>query len=86
MSIYIHVCAQALLSIRWGIDGDFYFLLVTPSRCVNGELSSQRHRSESMLCNGSLLNEDGFACPSLATIIGATSLGISFVPAHDYRR
>ena len=39
-----------------------------------------------MLCNGSLLSEDGFARPSLATITDATSLGISFVPAHDYRR
>ena len=79
-------CAEALLSIRWGFDGDFYFLLVTPPRCVDGELSSQRHGSESMLCNSSLLNEDGFARPSLATITGATSLGISFIPAHDYRR
>ena len=86
MSIYIHVCAQALLSIRWGIDGDFYFLLVMPLWCVDGELSSQQHGGKSMLCNGSLLNEDGFARPSLATIIGGTSLGISLIPAHDYKR
>ena len=86
MSIYIHVCAQALFSIRWGFDGDFYFLLVTPLWCVDGELSSQWHGSESMLCNSSWLNEDEFACPSLATITGGTSLGISLIPIHDYER
>ena len=39
-----------------------------------------------MLCNGLLPSEDGFAHPCLATITGGMSLGISFVPTHDYRR
>ena len=86
MSIYIHVCAQALLSIRWGIDGDFYFLLVMPLWCVDGELSSQQHGGKSMLCNGSWLDRDEFAHPSLATITGGTSMGNFVIPVHGYRR
>ena len=38
-----------------------------------------------MLCNSLLLSDDGFARPCLATITDGTSLGISFVPAHNYR-
>ena len=86
MSIYIHVCAQALLSIRWGIDGDFCFLLVTPLWCVDGELSSQRHGGESMLCNDSWLDGEEFARPSLATITSGTSMGIFLILVHSYIR
>ena len=82
MSIYM--CTQVLLSIRWGFDDDFYSLLVTLLQGVNGELSSQRYGSLSMLCNSLLPSDDGFARPCLATITDGTSLGISFVPAHDY--
>ena len=80
------VCTQALLSILWGFDDDFYSLLVTPLQGVNSELSSQWYGSWSMLCNDLLPSEDGFVHPCLATITGGTSLGISFVPAHDYKR
>ena len=83
--IYICVCTPALLSIRWGFDDDFYSLLVTPLQGVNGELSSQWYGSWSMLCNGLLPSDNGFARPCSATITGGTSLGISFVPTHDYR-
>ena len=85
MCVCVCVCTQALLSIRWGFDGDLYSLLVTPLQVVNGELSSQQYGSWSMLCNGLLLREDGFARPYLATITSGTSLGISLVPAHNYR-
>ena len=84
--LYIHVCAQALLSIRWGFDGDFYSPLITPLWWVNSELSSQRHGGESMFYNGSWLDEGELARPSVATITGRTSLGIFLVPAHGYRR
>ena len=47
MYIYVCVCVctQALLSIHWGFDGDFYSLWVTPLRGVDGKLSSQRYGS-----------------------------------------
>ena len=38
-----------------------------------------------MLCNGLLPSDNEFARPCLATITGGTSLGISFVPVHDYK-
>ena len=56
-----------------------------PLQGVNGGLSSQRYGSWSMLCNGSLMSEDGFVRPCLVTITGGTNLGILFVLAHDYR-
>ena len=39
-----------------------------------------------MLCNGSLMSEDGFVRPCLATITARTNLGIFFVLARDYGR
>ena len=39
-----------------------------------------------MLCNSSLMSEDGFARPCLATITARTNLGIFFILARDYGR
>ena len=84
--LYIHVCMQALLSIRWGFDGGFYSPLVTPLWWVNGELSSQRHGGELMFCNGSWLDEGDLARHGVTTITSRTSLEVFLVPAHGYRR
>ena len=83
--LYIHVCMQALLSIRWGFDGGFYPPLVTPLWWVNGELSSQRHGSELMFCNGSWLDEGDLARHGVATVTSSTSLEVFLVLAHGYR-
>ena len=84
--VCVCVCTQALLSIRWGFDGDFYSLWVTALRGVDCKLSSQRHGGELMFCNSLWLDEGELARPRVATITSRTRLEIFLVPAYGYKR
>ena len=77
---------QVPLSNRWGFDGNIHSLLVMPLWWANGELFSQRYRSELMFCNGSRVDEDDLARLGAMTIAGRTSLEVFLVPAHGCGR